>query len=261
MEILTVLLKISLGLLNLPVFYWLIKKLTIYTISMDEKAILDENGKFKEKRYIFQNQQDFNIPEKIDIEVKSTKGNWRKKLLSIVHGPNHKMSYDPSLVSLKSENPKEENVKIIFPYGVRSYATWLMICRTLNKNDTSINGVYVEGENILSVKRDTQNKSFFFSKKTRQTLRIIFSVSFLFFVGTYIISNVHAKDFFTHLIEDTFFIFSLVIGLVISIVYSLIISNICTPVKPNIIMGYLDETDPISTSHWEKKDDEYIQVI
>ena len=41
---LTVIFKIVLGVLNLPFFYWLIKRLTTYSISMEVKSIKNEDS-------------------------------------------------------------------------------------------------------------------------------------------------------------------------------------------------------------------------
>ncbi len=247
------LLQILLILLNLPIFFWFIKRLTGYYINMEEKKIPIQGG--FEYRYVFQNQRDFKIDESVVILIENSRGEWLEDSISIVHGPTQRASQKPEIKPAKTPNANEENIQIIFPKGIRPYATWMVICRTKNEAPL-VKSITADGKNILKRSTSTNGNSRPSSRKTwlqQNPLDLLRSFLYVAFVFSLLIFYFYCRDIqfiWQELTQFNFFFWTTLSALLIAIVYGYIAILICTPIRPSIIMGYLDEKDLESTSHW-----------
>ena len=204
-------------------------------------------------RFIFQNQKEFVIDEQISIPIEVSRGQWLEDSISIVHGPTSKASEKPQVRPMKTKNPEEENIEVVFPKGVRPYATWMVICRT-KRETPEVNKILVNDQNILKQSRVNSKKKRNkreLSQEIKDLTWITLSVTFLFLVIVFILNFTDYNSFIEKLMNNSFFLWAILFGGLISIVYSYFSIKICSPIKTNIIMGYLDERDPVSTSHWK----------
>lgn len=262
------LIKIILAISNFPLFYWLVKRFSNYTISMQTKSI--ERDAFRETRLIFQNQQDIPVDKEIKIRLKMSKEEWynaaeqtteaqeeKPKAVSIVHGPLHPKSKRPNISFIESANPRSEDCLITFPEGVRSFATWMLICRT-KEEEVKLHSLEVDGD-VLKVQRAEKKKNRRFSLSSFWRSQVAL---FFFFLVLIFIININLEEIkegidlnnftaFIGQVTGPYFGATLLLCLVITSVFSFSAIRICTPIKPNIIMGYLDEKDPFSTTHSE----------